>query len=709
MTIDVISLEVIRQRLDALCEDGADVIGRTAISPVVSEGGDYSLTALDASGGLITGGGKIRDHFYAATNSVTAILAKCADSVAAGDVFLANDPHNGGGLHQQDIIVCQPVFTAGQLVAWVAASAHMMDMGGMAPGSFAPSATECYQESIRFPPVRLIAGGIEQTDIFDILKTNVRVADLVEMDLRGLIASVHVASRGISALVAEVGVDTFSEAVTELCAGTARAVERRLRKLVPGSYIQSGWVEWGLDELHPIVCTMTIDDGKLTFDYTGSGPQSSHYHNTHPFIIKSEFGPIFHAAVARDLPYNRGVLDSYNVVAPRGTLINAMPPAPTAAGHMDLAFPAVELALRALASAIAASPDSDLAETLVGPTLISGTAMHTWAATGLTGEPDAWLMLDSTGPGMCAVRERDGVDVSAMGHGKRPYIDFPNVEVIESWYPLLAQFKRIAKLSGGAGQYRAGAPLEMASRLHGTPEAFGFALGGRTRVPQAGTAGGFPGSTTRLEIVRQDGTVDPVPPHTQGFRLDQSEAFVFSSANGGGWGDPLDRDPRAVEKDVRAGRISSAMAEEWYGVIVGDAAATTARRAGVLEDRLRSARPARRALAWHAVPAGYRADADPVPLALGVAQQGGVAISIRSGAPLALAPHSWTDGCPVLEDVVPTDDALTTRAYLDPATGHILHVDVVSTTADRSFDGGPLRWTKWRSSESIDVKENSEV
>jgi N-methylhydantoinase B len=699
VSIDVISLEVIRQRLDALCEDGADVIGRTAISPVVAEAGDFSLTALDANGGLITGGGKIRDHFYAATNSVTAILAKYPGKIRPGDVFIANDPHNGGGLHQQDIFVCQPVFTDGALAAWVAASAHMMDMGGMAPGSFAPNATECYQESIRFPPSRLISEGEEVTDIFDILKTNVRVADLVEMDLRGLIASVHVASAAISTLVEDVGAATFAEAIVELCEGTAREVQRRLSRLEPGNYRHSGWVEWGLDELHPIVCTMTIDGGKLTFDYTGSGPQSSHYHNTHPFIIKSEFGPIFHAAVARDLPYNRGVLDCYDVVAPLGTLINSVPPAPVASGHIDLSFPAVELALRALTSAIAATPDSGLAETLVGPTLISGTALHTWAATGLTGQPDAWLMMDSAAPGMAAAPGRDGVDVSAIGHGEHPHIDFPNVEVVESWYPLLVAFKRIAALSGGAGEHRGGAPLEMGYRLHGTPVAFGAALGGRTRVPQAGTAGGYPGGTTRVEIVRRDGTVDPIAPQTQGFALDEKELFVFSPANGGGWGDPLDRDPVAVEADVEQGRITAQVAQDQYGVVVGDTAATTAMRARVLEDRLSAARPAAHPLSWDTVPAGFRSAGAPLPLAFGVEQQGGVAVSIRSGTPLALAPRSWADGCPVLENVVATDDSITTRAYLDPVTGHLLQVDVVGGVVERSFDGGPRRWLEWRADE----------
>ena len=148
-----ILLEVLRNRLNAICDEAGLAIERTAISPVVVESKDYGVMICDGKGRLITGAGATRTHFYAASHSISATLQRHGDHIQAGDVFMANDPHNGGGLHPQDVFILQPVFSDHVLCAWVASTAHMMDMGGMVPGSFAPDATECYQEAVRFPPV----------------------------------------------------------------------------------------------------------------------------------------------------------------------------------------------------------------------------------------------------------------------------------------------------------------------------------------------------------------------------------------------------------------------------------------------------------------------------------------------------------------------------------------------------------------------------
>jgi len=129
--IDPIDLEVLRSRLETIGEQAAAAVEHTAISPTVTESKDYSVTLVDASGGLIVGTGMVLFHFGAATHAVRSTLARYGDSIAPGDVFLSNDPHDGGGLHPQDVMVQRPVFVDGQLVAWAGISAHMMDMGGM--------------------------------------------------------------------------------------------------------------------------------------------------------------------------------------------------------------------------------------------------------------------------------------------------------------------------------------------------------------------------------------------------------------------------------------------------------------------------------------------------------------------------------------------------------------------------------------------------
>ncbi len=224
VTVDPITLEVLRTRLEAISDESAMTIERTAISPVVTESKDYSATLLDGEGDLISGGGRIEYHFGAAQNAVRSTIARHGATIAAGDVFLANDPHNGGGLHAQDVMVQQPVFVDGEMVAWVVNSAHLMDMGGMVMGSWAPAATECFQEAIRFPPVRLFRAGVEEVDVWAIFRNNVRISALVEMDLRALVAGCHVAEDKLIEVIGGMGVAPFGRAVAALLRhGRARA------------------------------------------------------------------------------------------------------------------------------------------------------------------------------------------------------------------------------------------------------------------------------------------------------------------------------------------------------------------------------------------------------------------------------------------------------------------------------------------------------
>ena len=208
--IDPIDLEVLRSRLEAVGEQACRTIEQTAVSPAITESKDYSATLMDADGGLIIGSGPVIYHYGAAAHAVRSTIARYgAEQIRPGDVFLANDPHNGGGLHPQDVMLQQPIFIGDRLVAWVGASAHLMDMGGMVIGSFAPEATECFQEAFRIPSVRLFRAGAEVTEVWDLLRTNIRMSELVEMDLRGLVAGAHLASERIAQVVEQTGFDAF--------------------------------------------------------------------------------------------------------------------------------------------------------------------------------------------------------------------------------------------------------------------------------------------------------------------------------------------------------------------------------------------------------------------------------------------------------------------------------------------------------------------
>jgi N-methylhydantoinase B len=327
---DPITVEVLRSRLEAIGREAGLAVERTAISPVVSETKDYSVTIMDAAGRLITGVGYITGHFGASVSAVRATLARHGDTVAAGDVFLANDPHNGGGLHPNDVIVQKPAFVGDRLAGWVAVSAHMMDMGGMTPGSLSPQATECYQEALRFPPVRLLRQGVEETDVWSILRINVRSSALIEADLRALVVGCNVAVAKIEEVVAELGHERFAAATRLLEQATAGALARRVEAIADGTYRAAGWLEMGESEVYPIPCRLTVSGAELHFDFSGCPAQLPRFFNSKPYIVQSALASKLHPCLAADLPYSQALLDLVRIDIPPRSLLNCEPPAPVA-------------------------------------------------------------------------------------------------------------------------------------------------------------------------------------------------------------------------------------------------------------------------------------------------------------------------------------------------------------------------------------------
>jgi N-methylhydantoinase B len=230
---------------------------------------------------------------------------------------------------------------------------------------------------------------------------------------------------------------------------------------------------------------------------------------------------------------------------------------------------------------------------------------------------------------------------------------------------------------------------------HGTDRLVGAMLGMRRWLPLEGAAGGMPGACTRFLIRRADGSVDEVATHASGVTIEPGDTFEFHCANGGGFGDPLDRELASVHEDILLGRLTRAEAEETYGLRFDahgrpDAAASSARRTEMLADRLDRATPARTS----AEATSAAGTAPRLPLYVGVVNEGGTAIAEESGAVLARSPAHWTDGCPVLIDVRPEGGPeVHVRSYLDPKTGKILYAEVALASEARGFDSSPLHWT----------------
>jgi N-methylhydantoinase B len=681
---DPIDLEVLRSRLEAIGEQACAAVEHTAISPTVTESKDYSVTLLDANGGLIVGTGTVLFHYRAASHAVRSTIERHGPTLAAGDVFLANDPHSGGGLHPQDVMVQRPIFVDDRRVAWVVISAHLMDMGGMVVGSFAPTATECYQEGLRIPPVRLFRAGEEASDVWDLFRNNVRMSALVEMDLRGLVAGCHFACERVEAVVRSAGEERFVESLQAIRDLTGAEMGRRVEHLEDGEYRATSWTEFN-DEFFEIPCTLTVAGNHLTFDFTGASPQTNHFFNSKPYIVESELAVMLWWRIAVDLPFNEGIFSTLDVVCPEGTIVNAKPPAPISAAHMHVALNAADVA----------SPDPGERARILGPGFESAIGNNLWSWVRDDGSTDAIMVMDGNWVGGSASVARDGLDLGRNLVGTNLGGSFPDIEILESWYPLLFLERRARQGTEGAGAFRAGAGNQLSFRPHGVETISGTMFGMRRWLPLPGVAGGAPGATTQFLVHRTDGSVEQVDANATGISVVDGDWFQMRLANGGGFGDPLDRAPELVAADVDEGRFTREDAARVYGVAVThdgwvDVATTERHRTELREARLAAASPPSREVAVAGPPSG-----EAKPLFPGVVQRGAVAYAEASGAPLAVAPDHWTDGCPVLVERPWADGPpVEYRSYLDPGSGRVLHVEAVLAGAPRSFAVFPARWAE---------------
>jgi N-methylhydantoinase B len=283
---------------------------------------------------------------------------------------------------------------------------------------------------------------------------------------------------------------------------------------------------------------------------------------------------------------------------------------------------------------------------------------------------------------------------------RKPIIEAIDVEMLEWWYPVLTDYKKIRSGAFGAGRHRGGAGCHMQFRPHGTDQLVGSLIAVREEFPLSGTAGGQPGATTEFILHHAEAGDTPIAGKASGVVVGEQAALEFRLGSGGGHGDPLERDPGQVAREVRQGRLTAGQAGDVYGVIVAegqaDPAATQRRRAGLLGARLAAATSARRPAAEPDGEGAPEPDGDgsgpDLPLYPGIVQRGRHAYAAASGACLAHAPDPWTDGCPTIEQAVTAD--LTERSYLDPRTGRALLVEVVPNGHGCTITTSPARWSR---------------
>jgi len=683
---DAVTLEVIRHRLQSVAREMSATIVRTAVSTVISEARDFSCTIFDREGNLVAGAATVLFHFGVVARAAKTILEEFAEDIHPGDLFLANDPHHGGGLHPQDVILLKPIFSSEDRVAWAGASGHMLDVGGMVPGSFAPEARECYQEALRIPPTKLFRGGDLDRGIWNLVLNNIRMSDKVAMDLMALVAGLNVAEQKVGELLPRYGREVFDEALETIQRLSEEECRRRIAELPAGEYVSRGWTEFG-DEFFPVVCTLHVRGGELCFDYAGSAPQCPYFFNSKRQIVESELIVRVHQILTPDVPFTQGVLRPVRVETPAGSIVDAAPPAPIGAAHMHVGLLAMELGETSLKKALACSSSARRSR-ITGQGGTTGLGNTSWSWRGAGGAADAALLMDGNGVGGGACIDRDGINLTGSNYGG-PGLVYPDVEIMEQSSPMLVLYKRLREDSGGAGRFRGGASYDEAFTPYLVERLEGTLFGMRRYLPVNGLFGGYPGASTlferatgidALEKLRRGKDVsrrrafpkgEQLPNNTGGVKLDAGEVFVFACAAGGGLGDPLERDPERVARDLRQRTISYAQARRVYGVVIRrgkvDRKATEGRRTAVRRARLaRSRKPLRASRGKAKASQPVAALGLTVSVVREASSEGLTACCGHCSRRLAAAPSPWKNG------------AATAESHLGAATARFLVAPVVA-------------------------------
>jgi N-methylhydantoinase B len=603
--IDPITFEIIRHRLYRVVEEAVMTLKHVSGSAITNEAHDLMVSLYTADGGLLMGGVGFLHHISCASEACKAILRRFKGRINENDMFLLNDPYTAA-LHTSDVYIISPIHFENTLVAWSACFVHVSDIGAMNPAGFCPNAREIYTEGFSSPGLRIIDRGEVCEDVFDTFLNMVRAPELVALDLRSMIACNHVARQRLQALYEKYGADVVSGVGAELIAQSEQLLRSRLRELPDGRWLACQYMDI---EGHPheIRLAMTKHADTLAFDFTGSSPQADRGVNCTRWGAWGGLLAPLYPLLCYDITWNEGVTRPIRMHAPEGTIVNATRPAPVSIATVG-AIQAINCAsLICLAKMLAASPKYANEATAVWQG--SHLCIHVFGRN-QRGQDIIGSTTDTFGGSGGARWNADGIDLG--GEIPNPISRMANVESNEAMYPVRYLFRRRMRDSGGAGEFRGGTGGEYALVPHDAPNGeMGFVVSGKAvDFPMShGLSGGLPGSPARYIICRgappsaARGDTIPMSLDDIGgthelasfgvYRVGMEDIFYVNWNGAGGVRDPLDRDLRAVERDVAEGVVSARAARHLNGVVLlpdgtVDADATQARRDEMRRERLQS-------------------------------------------------------------------------------------------------------------------------
>jgi N-methylhydantoinase B len=580
--VDPITLEVVCEGLIAIVREMRATVIRASYSPVIWDMDDFSCALFDPLGQMIAQSEDHPGHVLPMPWSVRCAMEDFEGDLRPGDVILLNDSYRGG-THLNDVTMLYPLFDGDELIIFPAVRAHWSDVGGGAPGSYSGLNTNIYQEGVRIPPIKIVEEGRLNRAAMALLLNNMRLPEDRRGDFNASLGACRIAESRIRRLLAKYGRKTVLDCITLNLDRSERRLRARIATLPRGEYVYEDYLEFYQEgAFDPVLMrlTLTIAGDEIVADFAGSSPQVPGVVNSTLATTGAGVLVAVKAVLDPEGPINHGTFRPIRLLAPEASIVDVKLDAPAGA-HGEVRKRAVSVMLGALAQVV--------------PELVSGDLCGTSFPNAMGGRDERrqrdYVYYEAPAGGNGAFLEGDGA--SAWGN-----IDFGNVrtiqsaEALESGMPLHVERSELRCDSGGEGTTRGGLGLRRELRLLEGESRYSV-LSDRAVLPPFGVAGAGPAAPVKVSLRRNGVEVEfATPGKVTGVAIGAGDIVVMQSAGGGGYGDPLAREPDRVRDDVRAGYVSRERARLGYGVVLTsndevDMPATQAERARLAKARRR--------------------------------------------------------------------------------------------------------------------------
>lgn len=555
--IDPITLTVISNGLQQVCNEMDIAIERSSLCPIVSESRDRSSGIYATDGELIAQGETGLPLFIGSMQFAVEAAIAYYDEWRPGDVVMINDPYTSG-THLMDMKLVRPIFTGDELFCFLADTAHWTDIGGMVPGGFAPTATEVIQEGIRIPPIKVYRAGQLQEDVLRLLMANIRIPHEREADMRAQVGALDIGERRLRALLEKYGVGTVRDAVGELATRSEEQMRTLIEAIPDGIYRASAYMDSDGIDPDPLECrvAVTVSGSEMRFDFTGStAPVRGPLNTSHAATASAVF--LYMKHVFHEVPINGGCFRPLDVVRATGTFLDAGYPRAVSGCASEVTVRIGDAILAALQPVL---PDRIGASSF-------GTICNFTIAGHDQRKQRPFIMFCFTGGGYGGHADADGL---TNAPSPISIARISPVEVLEAQCPVLFERYALREDSAGAGAHRGGFGVDIAVRVR-ADDATSTVLADRGRFGPPGADGG--GDAAMTEVVWTLNGEEFRPPHVTkctGVAMQAGDVLNVRSPGGGGYGDPARRDPGAVRHDVEEGYYDLRRARETYGLTTAD-------------------------------------------------------------------------------------------------------------------------------------------